>query len=1170
MLQGWVVIAVALAYIGLLFLVASYGDRTRGLGRDGRARLLIYPLSLAIYCTSWTFFGSVGFASRTGFDFLTIYVGPVIMIGLCGPLLIRIVRLAKTQNITSIADFIAARYGKGQAVAATVALIAIVGTIPYIALQLKAVSASLETILAHVTASTEVTRPLLGDIALFVALSMATFAVLFGTRHIDATEHQDGLMLAVATESIVKLLAFLAVGIFVTFWMFDGPVALFKEAMQRPSTAAIFGREPRADTLIAMTLLSFVAFILLPRQFHVAVVENNNEGEIKRAVWLYPLYLVLINLFVVPIALAGLLTFPAGKIDSDMFVLALPLESGSIFFTIIAFVGGLSAATAMVIVESVALSIMVSNDLIMPFVLQRRERLISRRDNIGSMLLTVRRLAIFAILLLAYVYYRLAGEAQLASIGLLSFAAIAQLAPAFFGGLLWRRATAAGAIAGMTAGFLVWAYTLLLPTLSDIGIVGERILTEGPWGLGMLRPQHLLGLDLPPLVHGVTWSLLLNVLFYIGFSLRREPTPIERLQANIFVPSDFTPIAPSFRLWRSSVTVDELTSTIARYLGEERTRSAFESFASAQRISLEPKDDADFRLIRYAEHILASAIGGASSRLVLSLLLRKRTVSTKAALKLLDDANAAIQYNREILQTALDHVRQGIAVFDKELQLICWNRQFGEILDLPPSLIRVGIGLADILRFNGTRGDVPSADVEEFVRMQIERYVSGNEPFLERFAQGLVIEVRANRMPDVGIVTTYTDITASVEAAEALERSNETLERRVHERTEELTRLNAALERAKGEADAANISKTKFLAAASHDILQPLNAARLYVTTLIERGGREDRRLVDNIDASLEAVEEIFGALLDMSRLDTGALRPEFASFRIDELMRQIELEFAPLAVAKGLDLTFMPCSLVVRSDRRLLRRLIQNLVSNAIKYTPKGRVLVGCRRRGDHLRIDVYDTGVGIPQSRWRDIFVEFHRLDQGAKIARGVGLGLSIVERLARVLDCTVGLESESGRGSRFMVTVPVSNATPVELPAREDTRIDPSQLVGITALCIDNEPSVLDGMETLLRSWSCEVIKAPDLETALAVIGESHLMPNGLLVDYHLDHGNGIEAITELRRRFGDLPAILITADRSPSVREEARTQGIQLLHKPIKPAALRALLAQWRMMRAAAAE
>jgi Na+/proline symporter/CheY-like chemotaxis protein len=1170
MLQGWIVIAVALAYIGLLFLIASYGDRTRGLGRDGRARLLIYPLSLAIYCTSWTFFGSVGLASRTGFDFLTIYIGPVLMIGLFSPLLMRIVRLAKAQNITSIADFVAARYGKGQAVAATVALIAIVGTIPYIALQLKAVSSSLETILAHITSATEVTRPLLGDIALFVALSMATFAVLFGTRHIDATEHQDGLMLAVATESIVKLVAFLAVGIFVTFWMFDGPVALFNEAMQRPATAAIFTREPRIDTLVAMTLLSFVAIILLPRQFHVAVVENNNEGEIKRAAWLYPLYLVLINLFVVPIALAGLLTFPAGKVDSDMFVLALPLQSGSSFFTIVAFVGGLSAATAMVIVESVALSIMVSNDLVMPLVLQRREALIRGRENIGSLLLTVRRIAIFAILLFAYVYYRSAGEAQLASIGLLSFAAIAQLAPAFFGGLLWRRATAAGAIAGMTAGFLVWAYTLLLPTLSDIGVIGERILTEGPLGLSMLRPQHLFGLELPPLVHGVVWSLLLNILCYVVFSLRRAASPIERLQANTFVPSDFTPIAPSFRLWRSSVTVEELTSTVARYLGEERTRSAFESFAGAQRISLESKDEADFRLVRYAEHILASAIGGASSRLVLSLLLRKRTVSTKAALKLLDDANAAIQYNREILQTALDHVRQGIAVFDKELQLICWNRQFGEILDLPPGLTRVGIGLADILRFNGKRGEVAADRVEEFLRQQIERYVSGSEPFLERFAEGLVIEVRANRMPDGGIVTTFTDITPSVEAAEALERANETLERRVHERTEELTRLNAALERAKGEADAANISKTKFLAAASHDILQPLNAARLYVTSLIERGGREDRRLVDNIDASLEAVEEIFGALLDMSRLDTGTLRPEFVSFRIDELMRQIELEFAPLAAVKGLDFTFVPCGLVVRSDRRLLRRLIQNLVSNAIKYTPEGRVLVGCRRRGDHLRIDVYDTGVGIPQSRWRDIFVEFHRLDQGAMIARGLGLGLSIVERLARVLDCTIELESEAGRGSHFAVTVPCSNAAPIELPARDDARVDPSQLDGITALCIDNEPSVLDGMETLLRGWSCEVIKAPDLALALAAISGGPMTPNGFLVDYHLDHGNGIEAIIELRRRYGDLPAILITADRSPTVRERARAEGIQVLHKPIKPAALRALLAQWRMMRAAAAE
>src|SRR5215207_7442589 len=384
MLQGWVVIAVALGYIGLLFVVASYGDRTRTLGRDNRWQLLIYPLSLAIYCTSWTFFGSVGLASRTGFDFLTIYLGPILMIGLCWPLIVRIVRLAKAQNITSIADFIAARYGKGQAVAATVALIAIFGTIPYIALQLKAVSASLGTILAHISDAPGGVQPFLGDIALFVAFAMAIFAVLFGTRHVDATEHQDGLMLAIATESIVKLVAFLAVGVFVTFVMFDGPFHLFSRAMEQPKAAAVLTGEPQLGILFAMTLLSLFAIVLLPRQFHVMVVENNSEAEIRRAAWMFPLYLVLINLFVAPIAIAGLLTFPPGKVDSDMFVLALPLAAGSDIVTIVAFVGGLSAATAMVIVESVALAIMVSNDIVMPLVLKRREALISGTGNVGA------------------------------------------------------------------------------------------------------------------------------------------------------------------------------------------------------------------------------------------------------------------------------------------------------------------------------------------------------------------------------------------------------------------------------------------------------------------------------------------------------------------------------------------------------------------------------------------------------------------------------------------------------------------------------------------------------------------------------------------------------------------------------------------------------------------
>jgi Na+/proline symporter/signal transduction histidine kinase len=1176
MLQGWVVVIIALAYIGFLFLVASYGDRRRELSRGTTSRLLIYPLSLAIYCTSWTFFGSVGLASRGGLDFFAIYIGPMVMVGLAYPLLIRIVRLAKGQNITSIADLIAARYGKSQAVAATVALIAIVGMVPYIALQLKAVSSSVGTILAQ--AYPGGAQPVIGDSALFVALLMAAFAVLFGTRHTDATEHQDGLMLAIATESIVKLVAFLAVGIFVTFVMFHGPLALFAQALDQANTAAVLMRVPSLTSFFAMTVLSLFAIMLLPRQFHVAVVENHSEAEIRRAAWLFPLYLVLINLFVLPIAMAGLLTFPLGRVDSDMFVLALPIAAHSELITLVAFVGGLSAATAMVIVESVALAIMVSNDIVVPLVLKRRATLAGASDA-GAWLLTTRRIAIFVILLFAYIYYRSAGEAQLAAIGLLSFAAIAQLAPAFFGGLVWPRGTARGAIAGMTAGILVWGYTLLVPSISDAGIVSASILTDGPWGLGFLRPQALFGLDLPPLVHGVLLSLAANIACYIGWSLSRRPTSIERVQADVFVPSTLAPIlapmAPSFRLRRASVTVEELIATVARYLGEERTRESFASFAASRRISLAPQAEADFEVLQYGEYLLASAIGAASSRLVLSLLLRKRTVSTKDALKLLDDANAAIHYNREILQTALDHVRQGIAVFDKDLNLVCWNRQFGEIFDLPHGLTRVGIALDEILRYVAQHGDNDEKNFDAAIAERIAKYTSEVEPFLERFAErGLVIEVRSNHMPDGGLVTTFTDITPSVKAAEALERANATLERRVRERTKELTRLNTELERAKAEADEANVSKTRFVAAASHDILQPLNAARLYVTSLIERQRQtdneaEDGDLVQNIDASLEAVEEIFAALLDISRLDTGAMKPETTDFRVDELLQRLDVEFAPLAREKGLNLRFMPCTLTVRSDRRLLRRLLQNFVSNAIKYTPAGSVLVGCRRRGSKLRIDVYDTGIGIPHSKRRAVFKEFHRLDQGARVARGVGLGLSIVERIARVLDSEVALKSVVGHGSRFSVEVLRAAAAAATPAVAAMTRTGAGRRTGTVALCIDNDRSILDGMEKLLGGWGCRVLTAADLTEALAAMDASGLEPDGLLVDYHLDGGNGIAAIAELRRRLGrDLPAILITADRSLHVREEAQAEGVHLLNKPLKPASLRVLITQWRVQRVAA--
>ncbi|HKH01781.1 MAG TPA: NahK/ErcS family hybrid sensor histidine kinase/response regulator, partial [Bradyrhizobium sp.] len=701
------------------------------------------------------------------------------------------------------------------------------------------------------------------------------------------------------------------------------------------------------------------------------------------------------------------------------------------------------------------------------------------------------------------------------------------------------------------------------------------LLQHGPFGLEALRPQALFGADLPPLLHGVLWSLSLNLLTFVMLSLARQPSSIERLQADLFVPNTLAPMTPTFRRWRTTVTVQDIQSTVAQYLGPERSRHSFEAFALTHNTSLDPAAPADFELLQHAEHLIASSIGAASSRLVMSLLLRKRTVSAKAALKLLDDSHAALHFNREILQTALNHVRQGIAVFDTDLQLICSNRQFGEILGLPLHLVQIGSPLREMLEFMGanTATGFDESDSDALLERRLAAYTTEGEPYLERLPdRHMVIEVRSNRMPGSGLVITFSDVTPSFEAAEALERANATLEKRVRDRTEELTRLNSELAQAKSTAEDANISKTRFLAAASHDILQPLNAARLYVTSLVERqNGGEDSRLVENIDESLEAIEEILGALLDISRLDAGAMTTSIANFKMSDLMRSLEIEFAPIARAKGLKLAFVPCSLVVQSDRLLLRRLLQNLISNAIKYTPRGRVLVGCRRHGQSLQICVFDTGVGVPVLKRGEIFKEFHRLEQGARIARGLGLGLSIVERLARVLNHGIALDANRSGGSVFSVTVPTAKASNYTAAVTTATSLSRTAMSGSLIVCIENDPAILDGMKTLLSAWNAEVIAVTDPDAAIEAIAAAGRAVTGLLVDYHLDRGNGVAAIRDIRRRFGEnIPAILITADRSPHVRAAAGEESIAVLNKPLKPASLRALLGQWRTQQMVAAE
>lgn len=1159
-MQGLLVVFSALAYVTLLFAVASLGDRRAARKGKGNPRPFIYALSLAIYCTSWTFFGSVGMAAERNFEFLAIYIGPVLVFLFGHRLLARITRLAKGERITSIADFLGARYGKSFAVASIATGIAVIGAIPYIALQLKAISSSVSLMVEHYTGAPPSFDPFVSDISLIVAMLLALFAVLFGTRHADATEHQDGLVLAVAVESVVKLAAFLAVGMAVTFLLFDGPGDMLARFAATPAVGDAMDYQTSLGTWLVVSGLSACAIIMLPRQFYVMIVEYRGESELRMAKWLFPLYLVAINVFVLPIAFAGL-TLIGESTSGDLYVLSVPLLGGHDALAMAAFIGGLSAATAMVIVASVALSIMVSNDLIIPVFVRR---LLTSRpgedEDWSALILNIRRASIFIILFAAFLYYRQSTDnARLASIGLLSFAAIAQFAPAFFGGMMWRGANARGAALGMVAGIATWFYTLLFPSIAS---PDNAIVLHGLFGFEGLRPQALFGTVAEPLNHGVLWSLSINALCFVLGSLSRAARPLERIQASIFAPRDAAPV-PSLRRFRTTVTVNDLKDTIGRYLGVERTERSFETLHKSMGTKLSGNEPASMDVVRFSEQLLASAVGSSSARLILSLLLKRNDGSSRDAYRLLDDATEALQHNRDLLQTAFDQVEQGITVFDANFRLTSWNRQFRALFALPDEMGQVGVSVDQILRLLAERGEIEpvthAAALDRLTKF-------GSAWSMELKKSRRIVEIRSNPMPDGGVVVTYADITGRVEADLALKRANESLEQRVRDRTVELTRVNEELAQAQMLAEEANLGKTRFLAAVGHDILQPLNAARLYSAALIEKAASSRFAAeAGNIESSLDSVETILGAVLDISRLDAGAMKPADSVFEIGPLLKQIGTDFLPTAREKKLDLIIVPSSLRLRTDRNLLRRLIQNLVSNAIKYTRRGRVLVGVRRRGELAEIQILDTGIGIPDDKLPSVFGEFTRLEGGKREAPGLGLGLSIVDRLARVLRAELRASSVAGEGSRFSVLLPVTNELPAALPSLGPASPGRSfGLQGIRVLCIDNDDRILAGMRTLLEGWGCVV---ETVSSAVAIAAANR--PDVLLADYHLDDGTGLQAITTARDLFGEtLVAVLITADRSADVRTAASALDVPVLNKPVKPAALRSALARVRKLGEAA--
>ncbi|NIC43420.1 sensor histidine kinase [Aquabacterium sp. A08] len=638
------VVTASFAYLLTLFAVAYYGDWRAARGRSIIGSPWVYALSMAVYCTAWTYFGSVGRAASSGIWFLPIYLGPMLAMTLAWLVVRKMVRIAKTYRITSIADFISSRYGKSPVLAGLVTLITVVGIVPYIALQLKGIS------VGYAVLTTPLGQPLGGagvwwqDSTLYLALALAGFTMVFGARHLDSTERHEGMVAAIAFESLVKLLAFVAVGLFVTYGLFNGLGDIAAQALAVPELAGLL-RLGDSQTFpyaqwFGMTLLAMFSVVLLPRQFQVMVVENVDERHLKRAAWVFPLYLWAINLFVLPIALGGLLYFGAGTVNPETFVLSLPLAQGQHALALLAFIGGLSAATGMVIVEAIAVSTMVCNDLVMPVLLRTQRWMHAQGRDLTRLLLHIRRSAILLILLLGYLYYHLAGEAYaLVSIGLISFAAVAQFAPALFGGMYWKGGTRQGALAGLVLGFALWAYTLMLPSLAKSGWLADGFLVDGLWGLALLRPEQFLGLQgLDSLTHSLFWSLLFNAGAYIAVSLWRLPSAHETSQAVLFVDVfDRTATArPVF--WRGQASVSELLPLAERFLGVQRARASFQRYAQQQGLSHLSQLQADARLVQFVETLLAGAIGSASARVMVASVVKEDSLDLDDVMRILDEA----------------------------------------------------------------------------------------------------------------------------------------------------------------------------------------------------------------------------------------------------------------------------------------------------------------------------------------------------------------------------------------------------------------------------------------------------------------------------------------------------------------------------------------------------
>ncbi len=1139
------IIAISLAYIALLFGIALWGDRKP---ISKRWHPWVYSLSLTIFCTSWTFYGATQQFAVNGWFFSPSHVGTILLFLFGFAFWKKLIRVAKQENVTTISDFVASRYGHSRAVSVLAATISLVGIIPYVALQLKAVSVSFD-IVSGVSGQAD---SWLNDSALYVSLVMASFAILFGTRHLDTSEHHPGMMLAIAFEAVVKLLVFLIVGYWAVSFIGGGFVNVLKEALNAPQTQQMFTGFDKSYIYTTQVLLGVFGIVALPRQFHVAVVEYQSPRDLEKARWVFPLYLVAINFFIAPLAMVGFLHFSTNPIDLEYLVLKLPLASGRTDLAMLAFIGGLSAATSMVIVATVALSTMLSNEIMLPALIRLRWWN-AGSENMGRNVLHLRRIGILLIVLAAFFYYRLIVEFEgLIAIGLISFVAVSQFMPALALGLFWTGVNRKGAIWGLSLGFITWFYTLLLPLFARSGILPDS-LADSLFNLSVLNPYALFGLNgLDPVVHGFAWSLALNVIGLMLGSAYGKESLKDRLQASRFVHHSRHEQSTQSR----HISIGDLHTLIGKFINPDKLQSLFETYVNPLNGRLLIDNRADNELLHKAERNLASVLGAPAARLLFEQIEEKQGMDWRDVSSIVDEASQVLKFNRDLLNSALQSINQGLSIVDQDLNIVAWNQTYQQMFQYPEDLLSVGRPVEDLIRYNASIGECGAGSVESLVQKRLAHLLSGGPYKYERQrVNGSFLEIQGRPMADGGYITVYTDITERRKIEVQLRRSNELLEETVNKRTEALQLSNIELEKA-------NKNKTRFLAAAGHDLVQPLNSAALFAASLqakLKRQGGDEQlvRLGHQIEQSLHSAENLLNELLEISKLDSDIIRPSVSTISLDDMLHSLEEEFGVIALDRGVKFKVVRSQLFLRTDGRLLRRILQNLISNALKYCQGGRVLLGVRRKGSDCRIDIIDTGPGLTEFQTKAIFDEFYRVPEIISNEKGLGLGLAIVKRMSNLLNHPIAIESIVGTGSRFSVTVPIGKKPQALASVVEK---DGFKNRAFRILCVDNEQQIIDGMESLISEWGYDVDVALDEQAANELIA-SH-KPDLVIIDYHLnDSQTGLNVVSSWQDSWlNDTPIIVITADYTDEVRLATKSSGFNLLKKPVRPLQLKGLIEQ----------